>query len=168
MSLGDISVQGRHYLCRLSAGAALQSSIQPGWTLPRWASSCACPPLITSWNSLPWDLAVPWQICAIHTSSEPAHMVPKINPVCVQLGSNISGLTVLEEKAEENILEPLFVPHGGSHWMSWGRENQTKTKSTTNKTPTTNLKLCSDIHLIKVEVESILLSFKCLKVKCLF
>lgn len=95
-------------------------------------------------------------------------MVPKINPVCVQLGSNISGLTVLEEKAEENILEALFVPHGGSHWMSWGRENQTKTKSTTNKTPTTNLKLCSDIHLIKVEVELILLSFKCLKVKCLF
>lgn len=56
MSLEDISMQGRHYLCRLSASAAPQSSIQPGWTLPSCAPFCACPPLITTWNSLPWDL----------------------------------------------------------------------------------------------------------------
>lgn len=47
-------------------------------------------------------------------------------------------------------------------------EEKTKTRKTTsNKTPTTNLKLWSDIYLIKVEVELILLSFKHVKVKYL-
>lgn len=35
--------------------AAPQSSMQPGWTLPSSVPSCAWPPLITTWNSLPRD-----------------------------------------------------------------------------------------------------------------
>lgn len=41
-------------------------------------------------------LAVPWQPCAMHISSELAHMVTKINPVVAQSERNIWGLTVLE------------------------------------------------------------------------
>lgn len=103
MSLGDISVQGGHYLCRLSAGAAPQSAIQPGWTLPSCAPSCAFPPHITSWNSFSWDLAVRWQPCAMHTSSESAHMVTKINPVCVYNLKEISQDLLYWKKRQKKI-----------------------------------------------------------------